>query len=128
MAESVIINPGKPVVLFDSQAGAASGTLTENISNFKRIKFTWGPADRGYLLGMEVYTHNKASFSVPVNYDTQGTATSNTYITVMRVNLSGTSFSIDRAFMITVAVSATADNVVREWTAGYVFRIEGYTE
>ena len=110
------------VVLWDDADGATSGTLAEAVGNFNRVKVTWGPSDRGYLLTQEAYTHKASSFQIPLGYSTETTQNGNVFMSVVRIKLNGTTMTTDRNYNITIA----ANSITSTAWSGRIFRVEGY--
>ena len=110
------------VVLFDDSSGATSGTLAEAVGNFNRVKVTWGPSDRGYLLTQEAYTHKASSFQIPLNYSTESSQNGNVFMSAIRIKFNGTAMTTDRNYNITIAPTSITSNA---WS-GRIFRVEGY--
>lgn len=118
----------KPNIIFDSENGATSGTLLQNVTLYKKIKVYWGTQDKGYLLTNEALNNNASQFAMPVSYFIQGSETSNLFANCARINFNGTGFTTDRNYTITIQRSASSDNTIAVWSGFRVFRIEGVLE
>ena len=129
MADGTILNECK--VLFNATGGngANTGTLSESIYNFHKIKVYFGNADGGYQ-GSSEYLINARdttygnSFNEPMALYFPGNGTVNYHFKRLAVASNGVSFSTDRP--VTMSVSSNGSVSVGTSANRLVYRVEGY--
>ena len=107
------------VILFNSTTGAASGSLSSNISNFMRVVAFVQSSD--YKWSLSAFHNKDDSFQIPFTFaTTTGVAL---YVNSFRLLLNGAAFSIDRNYNTTIA---TNGSVTHSAWDGVCTRIVGY--
>lgn len=110
------------IVLYSSNTGATSGTLSYSISNFTRVKVFAGSSTSTNTCAESFLVPNETSHYVLVSNMTYFGG--KFYINSLRVELTGTSWSTDRSD--TATVDSTSKMTHATWTNGKVFRIIAY--